>query len=229
MGDHAARGCGAAGPFEVAMADPAPEVLERGRVLFAGDCSFRAAAATVEQLPAADLPEVAFAGRSNVGKSSLLNSLVGRKALARTSQSPGRTRQITFYDLGGRLRLVDLPGYGYAKAPKHAVRAWTRAIEEYLRGRPNLRRALLLVDLRAGWKESDEAALLLLDQAAVPTRLVLTKTDKMNTGALTDTVAEVARRLKSHPCALPEPAVTSAREGTGVATLRAELAELATG
>jgi len=192
MGDHAARGCGAAGAVEIAVADPAPEALERGRILFAGECVFRAGAATVEQLPAPDLPEVAFAGRSNVGKSSLLNALAGRKALARTSQAPGRTRQINFFDLGGRLRLVDLPGYGYAKASKHAVRAWTRAIEDYLRGRPNLRRTLLLVDPRTGWKESDEAALLLLDQAAVATRLVLTKTDKMSASALTESAVDVA-------------------------------------
>ena len=209
------------------MDAPTAEAVERGRVLFAGECAFVAAAANVEQLPAPGLPEVAFAGRSNVGKSSLLNALVGHKALARTSQSPGRTRQITFYRLGGRLCLVDLPGYGYAKASKHAVREWTDAIEDYLRGRPNLRRTLLLVDPRAGWKESDESALRLLDQAAVATRLVLTKTDKMTGAALADSAADMARRIKTHPAALPEPAVTSARAGTGIAELRAELAELA--
>lgn len=203
--------------------------LERGRLLFAQPCKFLWAADSVEQLPPPDLPEVAFAGRSNVGKSSLVNALVGQKALANVSQTPGRTQKLNFYGLGdpARLRLVDLPGYGYAKVSKRAVDTWTALIEDFLRGRPNLRRALVLIDVRVGLKDSDLAALKVLDEAAVATRVVLTKVDKANATELGDVTAAVARALKQHPAAFPDIAATSAEKGIGIAELRADLAELA--
>jgi GTP-binding protein len=215
------------------MADPSalkalgPDEIEEGRLLFAQACEFITAAVDVDVLPPPDLPEVAFAGRSNVGKSSLLNALVGRRALARTSSTPGRTREIIFFDLGGRLRLVDLPGYGYARASKQAVAAWTRLIEDYLRGRPNLRRVLLLVDCRMGLKESDETALSLLDQAAVPVKIVVTKVDKAGDSERAEAHATVEAALRAHPAALPHIAETSALKGQGIAELRAAVAALA--
>jgi len=180
-------------------------------------------------LPPTDLPEVAFAGRSNVGKSSLVNALVGQKALANVSQTPGRTQKLNFYGLGdpARLRLVDLPGYGYAKVSKRAVDTWTALIEDFLRGRPNLQRALVLIDVRVGLKDSDVAALKVLDEAAVATRVVLTKTDKASAAELAEVTAAVARALKKHPAAFPDIVATSAEKGFGIAELRADLAELA--
>ena len=203
--------------------------LDRGRLLFAQPCKFLWAADSVDQLPPTDLPEVAFAGRSNVGKSSLVNALVGQKALANVSQTPGRTQKLNFYGLGdpARLRLVDLPGYGYAKVSKRAVDTWTALIEDFLRGRPNLQRALVLIDVRVGLKDSDVAALKVLDEAAVATRVVLTKTDKAGAGELAEVTAAVARALKKHPAAFPDIVATSAEKGYGIAELRADLAELA--
>ena len=203
--------------------------LERGRLLFAQPCKFLWAADSVDQLPPTDLPEVAFAGRSNVGKSSLVNALVGQKALANVSQTPGRTQKLNFYGLGdpARLRLVDLPGYGYAKVSKRAVDTWTALIEDFLRGRPNLQRALVLIDVRVGLKDSDVAALKVLDEAAVATRVVLTKTDKASASELAEVTAAVARALKKHPAAFPDIVATSAEKGFGIAELRADLAELA--
>ncbi len=205
------------------------QALERGRLLFAQPCKFLWAADSVELLPPPDLPEVAFAGRSNVGKSSLVNALVGQKALANVSQTPGRTQKLNFYGLGDppRLRLVDLPGYGYAKVSKRAVDTWTALIEDFLRGRPNLRRALVLVDARVGLRDTDLAALKVLDEAAVATRVVLTKVDKANASELADVTAAVAHALKKHPAAFPDIAATSAAKGIGIAELRADLAELA--
>ena len=203
--------------------------LERRRLLFAQPCKFLWAADSVDQLPPTDLPEVAFAGRSNVGKSSLVNALVGQKALANVSQTPGRTQKLNFYGLGdpARLRLVDLPGYGYAKVSKRAVDTWTALIEDFLRGRPNLQRALVLIDVRVGLKDSDVAALKVLDEAAVATRVVLTKTDKASAAELAEVTAAVARALKKHPAAFPDIVATSAEKGFGIAELRADLAELA--
>jgi GTP-binding protein len=203
--------------------------LERGRLLFAQPCQFLWAADNVDQLPPADLPEVAFAGRSNVGKSSLLNALIGQKALANVSQTPGRTQKLNFYGLGDppRMRLVDLPGYGYARVSKRAVDTWTKLIEDFLRGRPNLRRALVLVDVRVGLKDSDVAALKVLDDAAVATRIVLTKADKAKPSELAQQSAAIARVLKKHPAAFPDVVATSAEKGIGLPELRAELADLA--
>ncbi len=200
--------------------------LERGRLLFAKPCTYMWSADSVADLPPDDLPEVAFAGRSNVGKSSLLNALVGQKALANVSQTPGRTQKLNFFDLDGRMRLVDLPGYGYAKVSKSAVDAWTQLIEDYLRGRPSLRRTLLLIDARVGIKESDEAALTVLDEAAVATRVVLTKIDKAKAGELADHAAGVEAHLKAHAAAFPQATPTSAHTGAGMAELRADIAEL---
>jgi GTP-binding protein len=169
--------------------------LADGRRLFAQACAFVAGAARRDQLPRETLPEVAFAGRSNVGKSSLINALTGQRTLARTSRTPGRTRQINFFDLGGQLMLVDLPGYGFSRAPKGEVRAWTALVGDYLRGRPGLRRVCLLVDSRHGPKESDREVMRLLDSAAVGFQAVLTKCDKLAAAALDSTVAAVEGAL----------------------------------
>ena len=201
--------------------------LEAGRLLFAQPCSFLIGVAELGQLPEARLPEVAFAGRSNVGKSSLINALTGRRQLARTSQTPGRTQQLNFFDLGDRLTLVDLPGYGYAQAPKPQVDAWQRLLRAYLRGRDVLRMTCLLIDARHGPKEIDRAFMTMLGEAAVAYRLVLPKADAVSAGALADTVADLRRELMRKPGAHPEPVVTSVRAGVGIDELRAALAALA--
>ncbi|MBT4941062.1 MAG: YihA family ribosome biogenesis GTP-binding protein, partial [Rhodospirillaceae bacterium] len=158
--------------------------LEQGRVLFAQNCEFLISAASFEQLPDSELPEIAFAGRSNVGKSSLLNALTGRKNLARTSNTPGRTQQVNFFDLGGRMMLTDLPGYGYARATKSVVEKWTRLIKSYLKGRVQLRRVCLLIDSRHGLKATDHEAMDLMDGAAVAYQIILTKCDKIKASEL---------------------------------------------
>jgi GTP-binding protein len=202
------------------------EALDRGRLLFAQECRFIAGAASVQQIPGTGLPEVCFAGRSNVGKSSLINALTGRTALARVSVTPGRTRQINFFELGGRLILADLPGYGYAKAPKQQVADWTRVVELYLVGRAPLRRALLLIDARHGPKDSDRAVMAMLDKAAVAYQAVLTKIDQLRPGELAERIARTAGELSAHPAAHPEVMPTSAQKGHGITELRAALAML---
>ncbi len=210
-------------------AAPEPDIpeLEAGRRLFAGACTFLLSVAEMAQLPPSELPEVAFAGRSNVGKSSLVNALTGRKTLARTSNTPGRTQQLNFFDLAGRLMLVDLPGYGYAQAGKGEVKRWTALTRAYLRGRAQLRRVLLLIDARHGPKPNDREVMDELDKAAVIYQVVLTKADKIKPAELKRLVAETERELASHVAAHPRLAVSSAVKGTGIAELRAELAELA--
>ncbi len=201
--------------------------MEAARKLFAGTCDFVAGAVTAEQLPPPGLTEVAFAGRSNVGKSSLINALTGRKALARTSSTPGRTQQINFFDLGGRLMLVDLPGFGYARASKTRVRAWTQLVMLYVKGRSCLRRVMLLIDARRGIGDGDREVMAALDGAAVSYQVVLTKGDKETPAALDRLIGDIANEITKHPAAHPEIVVTSAHEGTGIARLRTLLAALA--
>ena len=201
--------------------------LEAGRLLFARECRFMLGVARLEQLPGTERPEIAFAGRSNVGKSSLVNALTGRSTLARTSNTPGRTQEINFFDLAGRLRLVDLPGYGYAKAPKAKVDTWTDLVFAYLRGRPNLRLVCVLIDARHGIKPNDEEAMQLLADAAVPFLVVLTKSDLIGPGALGELVDDLRHALARRAAALPEPIPTSARKHHGIPELRAVLASYA--
>jgi GTP-binding protein len=201
--------------------------IEAARVLFARPVAFVMGAVAMDGLPPADLPEVAFAGRSNVGKSSLINGLVERHRLARASTAPGRTREINFFLLDGRLRLVDLPGYGFAKVSRTAARRFQDLGRAYLRGRPNLKRVYLLIDARHGLKAPDGEALDALDQAAVSYQIVLTKADKLKRGEAeamaTRTLAAVSRR----PAAFPRVIATSAEKGMGMAQLRAEIAQAA--
>lgn len=178
-------------------------------------------------LPVTALPEIAFAGRSNVGKSSVINALTGQTALARTSNTPGRTQQVNFFELGQQLMLVDLPGYGYAKAPKGVVKAWTGLAEQYLKGRSGLRRACLLIDARRGFMASDEAVMRALDEAAVSFLVILTKTDKLKPAALERLMGECETVLKTHVAAYPLALPTSARNRQGIAELRAHLGALA--
>jgi len=219
MADHATDESGAAG----SRAD----LIEAARVLFAAECRFVHAAQRLDQLPSASEPEVAFAGRSNVGKSSLLNALTGRRALARVSGEPGRTRQLNFFDLGGRLMLVDMPGYGYARAGKAVKQDWQGLMFDYLRGRTTLRRVMLLLDARVEVKEADRAVMELLDRAAVTFQLVLTKVDGVKSAALARKLAEARALARAHPAAHPEVMATSSETGEGVPELRAAIAGLA--
>ena len=198
-----------------------------GRWLFAQECRFIAGAAGIDGMPPADLPEVAFAGRSNVGKSSLINALTGRRLLARTSNTPGRTRQLNFFRLGDRLTLVDLPGFGYARASKTQIEAWTALTRDYLRGRPTLRRCSLLVDARHGPKDIDDQMMKLLDECGVAYQIVLTKCDKAAGVEVEQQVAACEALARSRPAAVPKVVATSARAGKGISELRAILAELA--
>jgi GTP-binding protein len=206
---------------------PEAEAIRLGRWLFTQECAFLRGVTSLAGLPPMDLPEVAFAGRSNVGKSSLVNALTGRKSLARTSNTPGRTREINFFDLGGRIALVDLPGYGYAQVSRTQVTAWTRLVRDYLRGRANLRRLMLLVDARHGLKPGDLDMMAELDRTAVSYQVVLTKADKVPKSGLGALLEALARELASHPAAHPGIEVTSARDGAGIDALRAAVAALA--
>ena len=207
------------------MTDYTDDEIEAGRRLFAAEWRFAAAAGSLDALPAMAGAEVAFAGRSNVGKSSLINALTGRNALARTSHTPGRTQELIFFAGPPHLTLVDMPGYGYAAAPKSKVKAWTELIHAYLRGRANLMRVYVLVDARHGLKPPDAAVLESLDEAAVSYQIVLTKADQVR-AALGPTVATVSASIARRAAAFPEIIATSAREGAGIAELRAAVARL---
>ena len=197
--------------------------IEAARRVFAGPIAFLKSAPALQFLPDANVPEVAFAGRSNVGKSSLINALTGRKALARTSVTPGRTQELNFFDVGDPLafRLVDMPGYGFAKAPKDMVKQWRFLVNDFLRGRATLKRALVLIDSRHGIKDVDREILAMLDKAAVSYRLVLTKADKVKATDLQAVAAATAEEARRRPAAHPEVIATSSEGGLGIAELRA--------
>jgi GTP-binding protein len=213
--------------FDAADDDDAAASLEFGRWLFAQECQFIEGAASLAQIPETEFPEIAFAGRSNVGKSSLINALTGRKTLARISNTPGRTQQINFFVLAERMILADLPGYGFARAPKEAVQRWTRMVETYLKGRVPLARCILLIDSRHGLKANDNTIMDMLDTAAVSYQIVLTKADKPSVPQVDACLAATVVAAAKRPAAHPDVLVTSAETGRGIAELRAVIAELA--
>ena len=200
--------------------------LARGEALFKGPCTFVKGVVRIDDLPKDGRPEVAFAGRSNVGKSSLINALTGRKTLAKVSNTPGRTRQLNFFDLAGRLMVADLPGYGYARASKEQVADWTKLVKLYLVGRATLRRALVLIDARHGPKDIDRRVMAMLDGAAVSYQAVLTKTDQPKASELAALQEKIAGDLAKHPAAYPQILTTSARMVSGIDELRAAVASL---
>lgn len=206
--------------------EPDDAAREAGRLLFAAPTEFLKGVVAMDGLPPADRIEVCFAGRSNVGKSSLINALTGRKALARASNTPGRTQEINFFTTTDGPYLVDLPGYGYAEAPVKVVEKWQRLLRAYLAGRPNLRRAFVLIDARHGVKKVDEEIMALLDRAAVPFQTVLTKADKVKEKDREKVLAQVRAALSRHPAAFPELVLTSSEKGQGIETLRAIIATL---
>jgi GTP-binding protein len=213
-------------PFPLAEA-PDEQTTEAGRLLFARGADFLKGVVAMDGMPPADRPEVCFAGRSNVGKSTLINALTGRKGLARASNTPGRTQEINFFTLGESHYLVDLPGYGYAEAPVAVVQKWQRLLKAYLAGRATLRRAFVLIDARHGIKPVDEEIMGLLNTAAVTFQVVLTKADKVKAKDRDSVLAQVRKRLATHPAAFPELVLTSSETGDGIPTLRAIIAGLA--
>jgi len=204
-----------------------PAEIAEGEALCKGPCAFVKGVVRIDDLPQDGRPEVAFGGRSNVGKSSLINALTSRRMLARTSNTPGRTRQINFFDLGGRLMLVDLPGYGYAEAPKSAIKSWTALARSYVQGRAALRRVCLLIDARHGIKEADLPLMGLLDGAGVSYQIVLTKADKAGAAELVSVLDRITAEIARHPAAHPEIHLTSAVKRSGIAELRASAADFA--
>lgn len=209
------------------LSHPDAEAIEAGRLLFAGQCEFVAAANNLASLPPLSLPEIAFAGRSNVGKSSLINALTSRNNLARTSQTPGRTRQLIFFSLSERLQLVDLPGYGYAKAPKTDIQAWTKLTKQFLAGRQTLQRLMLLIDSRRGINEADRQMMKLMDEQAVSWAVVLTKMDKLTARQQDEIISNTSAQISKHVAAFPHVWTTSSAEKTGIEALRAHIAGLA--
>ncbi|MGR3617014.1 MAG: ribosome biogenesis GTP-binding protein YihA/YsxC [Paracoccaceae bacterium] len=212
-------------PFPFAE-EPDDITAEKGRKLFAGDSEFVKGVVAMSGLPDPDRVEVCFAGRSNVGKSSLINALTGRKGLARASNTPGRTQEINYFTQGPELYLVDLPGYGYANAPLKVVEKWQRLLKQYLSGRQTLRRAFVLVDSRHGIKEVDEQIMSLLDSAAVTFQCVMTKADKVKDKDRANVMEQVRKALSRHPAAYPEIIMTSSEKGDGIPTLRATIHSL---
>ncbi|MCC0059046.1 MAG: YihA family ribosome biogenesis GTP-binding protein [Hyphomicrobiaceae bacterium] len=217
----------------IATTEFAAEDIARGDALFRAPCDFVRGVVAIDGLPADGRPEIAFAGRSNVGKSSLINALTGRKTLARVSVTPGRTRELNFFTLGvtgpndpGGAYLVDMPGYGYAKVSRSAVKGWTRLIEDYLKGRRELKRVFLLIDARHGLKANDRDTMKLMDESAVSYQGVLTKSDKPKLSELEATIAKTEAELAKHPAAYPRLLVTSAHDGLGIPELRATIAGL---
>ena len=208
---------------EPKVAEYSETEIEQARVLFARPATFVLGCAKIEQLPDPDLPEITFAGRSNVGKSSLINALVGMHKLARASNEPGRTREVNFFDLDGRLRLVDLPGYGWAKASKTTVKKFQDLGRDYLRGRVTLKRVYLLIDARHGLKKVDDEALDALDLAAVSYQIILTKADKLKKGEVEKVQAATLKAISKRPAAYPAVLVTSSEKGFGIPELRAEI------
>src|SRR6478672_7807703 len=209
------------------MDGPHPDLTERARKLFAGPVEFLKSAPGLEFLPNAEVPEIAFAGRSNVGKSSLLNAITGRNKLARTSNTPGRTQELNFFDVGAplALRLVDMPGYGFAEAPRDMVKRWRFLVNDYLRGRQVLKRAVVLIDSRHGVKPVDREIMEMLDSAAVGYRLVLTKADKIKASELAAVIASTEAEARKHPAAFPQLIATSSEKGMGIAEVRAAVLE----
>ena len=206
-----------------------PAEIEAARKLFVGPCDFISGAGSVESLPPIALPEVAFAGRSNVGKSSLVNALTGRRTLARVSARPGHTRQINFFDLAGQLYLVDLPGYGFAQVSKSMKETWQDLASAYLRGRPTLKRICLLIDSRHGVKDSDHETMKNLDRAAISYQLILTKTDQLRQAEIPRAIAAAQAAARKHGAAHPDVLPTSSETGFGIPELRAEIAAVAKG
>ncbi len=208
------------------LSETLPNIQEFARWLFAQECTFTAGVDKMEILPLPTLPEIAFAGRSNVGKSSLINALLNRNSLARVSHTPGRTQQLNFFLLGKRFYIVDMPGYGYAAVSKAKIKVWSRLIQDYLKGRVPLKRVFLLIDSRHGFKVTDEAVMQELDQAAVSYQIVLTKVDKCTPDHLETMQTTMTETLKKHPAAFPTLLLTSSHENHGLALLRETIAQL---
>ena len=202
------------------------EQLKAAEKLFASSCDFVLGVAKLEQLPLTEMPEVAFAGRSNVGKSSLINAVTGKKGLAKTSNTPGRTQQLNYFNLSGKIHLVDLPGYGYAEAPESTVKQWQKVIFAYLQGRVNLKRVFLLIDSRHGLKKVDREVMEMLDKAAVTYQIILTKTDKISSAALAKLIGEIETEIAKHAAAYTKVLSTSSEKKQGLDQLRAEINSL---
>jgi len=203
------------------------KLIEDGRLLFARPAEFMLSVVALDSLPAPDLPEICFAGRSNVGKSSLINALTNQKGLARASNTPGRTRELNYFNLSDRIRIVDLPGYGYARASKSLIENWTKLTRQFLRGRAPLRRVFLLIDSRHGIKDTDTEIMAMLDETAVPYQIVLTKTDKLKKGELDKVTVGTMSKIAKRPAAHPDLIITSSVKKTGLSTLKAEIVGLA--